>query len=141
MEVRIERHDHAVILTGAPQYCQVLRTSQTNLARVHRIDVRLSKECGHGPRNALVQKQLHRVLASWIILSSICAAAYAKAWRMSSSSSSGYSRFSSARSGYTASASITRRTVNRRSRMRGCPFIFRGSDVIRSNVIVLDSTV
>ena len=56
---------------------------------------------------------------------------------MSSSSSSGYSAFSSVRSGYKAIACITRRTVSREPRMQGCPFMMSGLTVTRSNRIAI----
>lgn len=60
-------------------------------------------------------------------------AANSSAWRISSSSNSGYSRLSSARSGYRAAASTTRRTVRRMPRIQGWPFICSGLMVMRSN--------
>jgi hypothetical protein len=48
--------------------------------------------------------------------------------------SSGYSRFSSLRSGYKAAASTTLRTVKRIPRMQGCPFMMAGFIVMRSSL-------
>src|ERR1700692_4027019 len=56
---------------------------------------------------------------------------------MSSSSNSGNARRSSALSGYIATNWTTRRTVSRRSRTHGCPFILPGSELTRSNTLVI----
>src|SRR5487761_1628419 len=72
---------------------------EANVAYVDSGNSLVLKVKDSGTREALIKQQPH-VLGNGTTLSS--------------TSSSGYSRFSSARSGYVASASRTRRTVRRR---------------------------
>src|SRR5487761_225439 len=109
---------------------------EANVAYVDSGNSLVLKVKDSGPREALIKQQPH-VLGNGTTLSSTKAAAKVSACRMSSSSSSGYSRFSSARSGYVASASRTRRTVRRRSRMHGSPFMRVTSIVILSILSIL----
>ena len=84
-------------------------------------------------------RSLHPDRSPWRRLpSSRLAAAKARAWRRSSGCSSGYSWKISSRSEYVAIASRARRTVIRKPRIQGCPFMTTGSLVMRSNDADID---
>ncbi len=128
-------NDDPLLVASQLQECGILRVGPAPTRR-HGL-CRCLPAAGYPPPSAAIPGQ---AAVSWFTTSSRTrssseAAANARACRMSSSSSSGNSRRSSARSGYNATSSTTRRTVSRRLRTQGCPFIRAGLLVIRSNIV------
>ena len=132
MKVGVERDDRLTLAPRVIEDVDVGRLREAHFARVVRDKPALSQLLGGAARQPLVEQELQALFDSSITLSSRAVAAYARTCEMSSGSSSGYSRSSSARSGYVAKASSTRRTVSRSPRTHGCPFIRAGSEVMRS---------
>src|SRR5579859_1377545 len=99
MEVRIQCDDNALFPTGYIEDDRIGCGGQRPFSHVRCVNASRTEREDSGTRKALIEEQLHQRCGRGKTLSSTRAAAKASAWRISSSSSSGYSRLSSARSG------------------------------------------
>src|SRR5580700_5968519 len=136
MEIRVQRDDDSPFPSRKQEQLVIRSGRHSDVAGVDHVEAE-AMQLGHcQARQPLIEQKVHALLGSSMTLSSSEAAAYAKACWMSSLSSSGYSRNSSLRSGYVASASSTRLTVSRELRTHGWPFIRLGSEVMRSKGVM-----
>jgi hypothetical protein len=98
MKVCVERYDRSILGSCSKEDFLVLCPAQTHFPGVDAVHSPASQKVSCGPREALVEEDPQRDAGKSRASSSRFAAAYARACRISSSSSSGYSRFSSAQS-------------------------------------------
>src|ERR1700733_409611 len=92
MEICVERDANARFGSGMLQDVDIISAAQSDLGHMDHVPANLNKQSGGRPRQALIEQQAFHTASSGCTLSSRFRAANSSAWRISSGSSSGYSR-------------------------------------------------
>ena len=133
VKIRVERNADTPLVSRVVQNLFVGCPGESYISCMCDIPTSSGKDLRCRPWQSLVEDKPSQTGSSGSTSSAKLLAAKPSAWRISSSSSSGYSARKSDQFGYTVNASRTRLTVSRMPRMHGCPFMIAGSLVIRSN--------